>query len=126
VEKAPELTFSPANLLLGAGARKAHILDPDARVADWLTSIGQPAWRAKSIRRWLQGGRVESFADMTDLPKGLRLALEETFSIWSASVAKHNRAEDGTEKLLLRLHDGQHIECVLLRDGLRRTVCISS
>ena len=126
MEKASELTFSQGNPLPGAGAQKAHILDPDAVVADWLTSIGQPAWRAKSIRRWLLGGRAESFADMTDLPKGLRLALEETFSIWTSSVAKHNRAEDGTEKLLLRLHDGQHIECVLLRDGLRRTVCISS
>ena len=126
MEKASELTFSQGKPLLDAGAQKAHILDPDAVVADWLTSIGQPAWRAKSIRRWLLGGRVESFADMTDLPKGLRLALEETFSIWTSSVAKHNRAEDGTEKLLLRLHDGQYIECVLLRDGLRRTVCISS
>jgi 23S rRNA (adenine2503-C2)-methyltransferase len=41
-------------------------------------------------------------------------------------VAAHQVAEDGTEKLLLELHDGGQIECVLLRDGPRRTVCISS
>jgi 23S rRNA (adenine2503-C2)-methyltransferase len=63
---------------------------------------------------------------MTDLPKSLRGALEAEFQIWTTTIAKHNRADDGTEKLLLELHDGQRIECVLLRDGERRTVCISS
>ena len=48
---------------------------------------------------------------------GLRLHLHD---------AAHQVAADGTEKLLLELADGQRIECVLLRDGPRRTVCISS
>ena len=63
---------------------------------------------------------------MTDLPKELRGQLAADFSIWTASIAKHHRAADGTEKLLLELHDGHRIECVLLRDGPRRTICISS
>jgi 23S rRNA (adenine2503-C2)-methyltransferase len=42
-------------------------------------------------------------------------------------TAAHQRADDGTEKLLLALHDGQQIECVLLRQGdQRRTICIST
>ena len=109
-----------------------HILEPatgdsagDA-LAAWLTDQGQPAWRAKAIRRWLIARRASSFADMTDLPKGLRTALEGAFRIWTTSIARHHRADDGTEKLLLELNDGQRIECVLLRDGERRTVCISS
>ncbi len=63
---------------------------------------------------------------MTDLPRGLRADLEADFRVWTTSVAVHQRADDGTEKLLLELADGQRIECVLLRDGDRRTVCISS
>ncbi|NBW95411.1 MAG: 23S rRNA (adenine(2503)-C(2))-methyltransferase RlmN [Planctomycetia bacterium] len=111
-----------------------HILDAASTLPEWLASRGQPAWRAKAIRRWLHAGRAETYAAMTDLPKGLRDALEAEFRIWTTSIARHTRADDGTEKLLLELHDGQRIECVLLREqgpgaegaGARRTVCISS
>ena len=105
---------------------RRHVLDPASGLAAWLVQRGQPAWRSGAIRRWLHGRRAESFADMTDLPRGLRGDLEADFRIWTTTVAVHQRADDGTEKLLLELADGQRIECVLLRDGDRRTVCISS
>ncbi len=63
---------------------------------------------------------------MTDLPKSLREKLVEQFQVWDGSIAKHEISPDGTEKLLTRLHDGQTIESVLLRDGIRRTICVSS
>lgn len=103
-----------------------HLLDPGFDLPGWLQAAGQPAWRAQAIRRWLHGRRAESFADMTDLPAALRTQLQAAVTIWTTSVIKHQLADDGTEKLLLGLHDGQQIECVLLRDGIRRTVCISS
>jgi 23S rRNA (adenine2503-C2)-methyltransferase len=111
-----------------------HILEAEDGLAAWLAAHGQPAWRAKAIRRWLHAGRAASFDRMTDLPKGLRSDLAAEFCIWTTSIAKHTVADDGTEKLLLQLHDGQRIECVLLREqgpgaedaGARRTVCISS
>jgi 23S rRNA (adenine2503-C2)-methyltransferase len=103
-----------------------HLLEPDAPLELWLRDRDLPAWRAKAIRRWLFASRVESFDEMTDLPKGLRDDLAGEFSLWTTSIARHHQAEDGTEKLLLQLHDNQRIECVMLRDGDRRTVCISS
>jgi 23S rRNA (adenine2503-C2)-methyltransferase len=103
-----------------------HILDPAGGLADWLARRGQPVWRARAIHRWLHGRRAASFADMTDLPRDLRADLAADFRIWTTTIAVHKRADDGTEKLLLELADGQRIECVLLRDGIRRTVCISS
>jgi 23S rRNA (adenine2503-C2)-methyltransferase len=63
---------------------------------------------------------------MTDLPKSLRTELAGEFQLWTTTIARHHQAADGTEKLLLELHDGQRIECVLLRDGSRRTICIST
>jgi 23S rRNA (adenine2503-C2)-methyltransferase len=103
-----------------------HLLEPDDGLAAWLAARGQPVWRSKAIRRWLFAGRVTSFAEMTDLPAAVRAELEADFRIWTTSIATHHRADDGTEKLLVELADGHRIECVLLRDGDRRTVCISS
>ena len=96
-----------------------HLLEPDVPLAAWLADRGQPAWRAGTIRRWLFAGRTESFAGMTDLPKGLRDDLARDFTLWTTTIARHHQADDGTEKLLLQLHDGQRIECVMLRDGDR-------
>ena len=106
-----------------------HILDPAvfATLPDWL--VNQPAAHGVSRRASAAVAvcdRAESFEEMSNLPKLLREKLAAEFTIWTTAVERHHRAADGTEKLLLRLHDGHHIECVLLRDGVRRTICISS
>jgi 23S rRNA (adenine2503-C2)-methyltransferase len=93
---------------------------------EWLSDQGQPAYRAAQIRRWIFAGRATSFADMSDLPAPLRTALEAHFLLWTTRIARHQTSPDGTEKLLLELADGNSIECVLLRDGSRRTICVSS
>ena len=110
-----------------AGSRGAvPLLDSGDALPRFLADRGQPAWRARAIERWLFAGRATSFAEMTDLPRELRESLAEAFTLWTTTIVVHQRADDGTEKLLLRLEDGRRIECVLLRDGIRRTVCISS
>ena len=48
------------------------------------------------------------------------------FTIWTTELLRHQQSSDGTEKLLLQLADGGTIECVLLREGIRHTICIST
>jgi 23S rRNA (adenine2503-C2)-methyltransferase len=104
-----------------------HLLSAlEQDLAAWLSQRGHPAFRLKQIRHWLFAGRAAQFEDMTDLPAALRRELAEHFSLWSAKVVTHRRAGDGTEKLVLQLADGGRIECVLLRDGTRRSICVSS
>ncbi|MFM8537093.1 MAG: 23S rRNA (adenine(2503)-C(2))-methyltransferase RlmN [Planctomycetaceae bacterium] len=107
---------APTGSLPEAEAR-AHLLDPDADLTGWLAVRGHPAWRSRAILRWALARRATSFEAMTDQPAALRRDLAAAFTIRSATVAVHDRAEDGTEKLLLALADGQRIECVLLRGG---------
>jgi 23S rRNA (adenine2503-C2)-methyltransferase len=92
----------------------------------WLKTVGQPTFRAKQIRKWLIERRVTSFEQMTDVPAKLRTQLAESFRFSPFEVVGHQIARDHTEKLLLRLHDGELVECVLMRDPDRRTVCIST
>lgn len=95
-------------------------------LAEWLKSVGQPSFRVKQIRRWLVQRRITTFEQMTDLPASLRKQLGEQFRFSPFEVVGHQIAKDATEKLLLRLHDGELVECVLMRDPDRRTVCIST
>lgn len=104
-----------------------HLLElSQQQLRDWLVEQKLPAYRAGQIRQWLFAGRARDFADMTDLSKSLRERLSEQFQIFSTTISHQQRAADGTEKLLLRLPDGQEIECVLIREGRRRTICIST
>ena len=104
-----------------------HILDPSNRSLEtWLAKRGQPAYRARQIRGWLLQRRAGAFEEMTDLPLRLRGELAEDFHVWTSRIVTHRHADDGTEKLLLELSGGGRIECVLLRDEARRTICISS
>lgn len=95
-------------------------------ICQWLTDRGHPAYRARQIERWVYRSRIRELDEMTDLPATLRQELAGTFRLWTSHVVSHNKADDGTEKLLLQLADGGRIECVLLRDGVRRTICIST
>jgi 23S rRNA (adenine2503-C2)-methyltransferase len=92
----------------------------------WLNDHDQPRLRARQLRRWILSGRAESFDQMTDLPRDLRSELTAEFLPLGTRIAYHGKAADGTHKLVLRLYDGQSIECVLLQEDQRRTACIST
>ncbi len=96
------------------------------QLAAWCVEQGGPAYRADQIRRWIFGKRVNSFDDMHDLPAALRARLTEQFSLFPAVETAHRVAKDRTEKLLLELTDGELVECVLMRETDRRTICIST
>jgi 23S rRNA (adenine2503-C2)-methyltransferase len=92
----------------------------------WLAARGQPPLRARQVRRWLIAGRAQSFDQMTDLPLSFRQQLADELVPFGTVIDRHLRSSDGTVKLLLRLADGKVIECVLLKEAGRRTVCIST
>ncbi|MEZ6096524.1 MAG: 23S rRNA (adenine(2503)-C(2))-methyltransferase RlmN [Pirellulaceae bacterium] len=102
------------------------ILSSLNELPDWLKDNNQPAFRAKQIKRWLFDSRIDSFDQMSDLPAALRTKLQEHFHFWDSEILVHQKSEDGTEKLLLKMAAGGEIECVLLRDEHRRTICVSS
>ena len=92
----------------------------------WLQNQGQPPLRARQLRSWLIAKRATSFEQMTDLPLKLRQALANEFQPLATSIDRHLQSSDDTHKLLMRLRDGQVVECVLLKEADRRTVCIST
>lgn len=92
----------------------------------WMSSLGEPAYRARQVFRWLWKRRVEDFQQMTDLPMACREVLEAQARIGSVAVVAVHSSRDGTRKLLLRLSDGEQIEAVLIPEARRLTACIST
>jgi len=89
---------------------------------DW----GERSFRARQLLEWIDKNRAESFAEMHNLPAAFREQLQAQFTLFASEVVDHKMATDRTEKLLLQLADGEHVECVLMRETSRRTVCIST
>jgi 23S rRNA (adenine2503-C2)-methyltransferase len=104
-----------------------HLLNTiDELLTPWFRERGQGAYRVGQVRDWLFAQRAIDFGKMTNLSQAIREQLAADFTLWSTQIARHTQADDGTEKLLLTLADGGQIECVLLRDEVRRTICIST
>lgn len=93
-----------------------------------LNNLKQPAYREKQIRQAFFRDYLESWDDVTVLPKDLRVKLQEKIK-WN-NIEADKVLEDkknGSIKARLILEDGEKIEAVLIKhnDG-RRTVCVSS
>ncbi|HYU08952.1 MAG TPA: 23S rRNA (adenine(2503)-C(2))-methyltransferase RlmN [Gemmatimonadales bacterium] len=104
-------------------------LTPEAArnaLGEWLTQRGEPAYRLRQVLPRLWQRPVARWADATDLPAPLRAALDDAFPLLRLTLRTHQVSRDGTEKFLWALADGEAIESVLIPEGKRRTLCISS
>jgi 23S rRNA (adenine2503-C2)-methyltransferase len=99
---------------------------PLAELEAFLSRWGKERYRARQISRWIYRGFVEDFSAMTDLSKDFREELSRECRISSLTADKTEASADGSEKTLFRLEDGDTVECVLIPEEDRRTLCISS
>jgi 23S rRNA (adenine2503-C2)-methyltransferase len=97
-----------------------------ATLQEWLAARGEPAYRVRQVLPRLWQRPVAGWSDATDLPEPLRRALAEALPLRRLTLRTHQASSDGTEKFLWGLDDGEAIESVLIPEGKRRTLCISS
>jgi 23S rRNA (adenine2503-C2)-methyltransferase len=63
---------------------------------------------------------------MSNLAPALRAELAASFTIGALALGRVDQSHDGTRKLLFRLRDDATIESVLIPDGARLTLCVST
>ena len=98
-----------------------HELEAFILKLDW------PRYRSDQIFAWIYRRGVNDFDEMTDLAKDRRRQLERSARVSSLALSRRAVSRiDGTEKYLFELEDGERIESVLIKDGRRRTVCLST
>src|SRR5260370_23568752 len=97
-----------------------------AALAQWREERGEPAYRARQILPRLWQRPVGSWDDTTELPAALRRVLAKALPLRRLSLSARQVSQDGTEKYLWDLGDGEAVESVLIPEGKRRTLCIYS
>lgn len=95
-------------------------------IGRWIAGQGLPRYRGDQVVRRLWEAPVASWSDATELPAALRVALEQAFPLPRLRAETVELSQDGTQKFLWRLDDGEAVESVLIPSGARRTLCISS
>lgn len=93
----------------------------------YVDSLGEKKYRAQQIYEWLYARSAESFDEMSNLSKAFRECLSEKARIGKLElVAKQKSTKDGSMKFLFQLEDGQRIESVLMAEGRRTILCVST
>lgn len=96
------------------------------QLEEWLKENGEKPFRAAQIFDWLYNKRVKTFAEMSNLSKGLREKLEASFALTTLSTIVQQESKDGTIKFLFQLQDGYSIETVLMRHDYGNSVCVTT
>jgi len=106
---------------------RTNLLDLDRKAMEaFFQVLGHKAFHGRNVLKWIHKHGVTDFEAMTDLPKALRATLRDVAEVVVPEVVLEQPAVDGTRKWLLELADGQRIESVLIPDGDRTTLCVSS
>ena len=88
--------------------------------------LKESAYRTDQILSWLYVKGVKSFAQMSNLTPELQKKLANSFYIHELELAERSISNDGTQKFLFKLEDGNFIETVLIKATGRETVCVST
>ncbi|GMT49681.1 MAG: putative dual-specificity RNA methyltransferase RlmN [bacterium] len=92
-----------------------------------LMEAGFEKYRSQQIFQFLYQKKLKQFSDMKNLPESLRTFLTDHFTISSLSNVNHLTSQDkSTHKHLFSLSDGLRIESVVIKEGSRNTLCLSS
>jgi 23S rRNA (adenine2503-C2)-methyltransferase len=87
---------------------------------------GEPKYRAEQVYQALYRRKVSDLVQISSLPARLRDELATHAEVGLPSLASRFESVDGTRRYLLGLSDGRTVETVLMPEGDRDTVCISS
>ena len=92
---------------------------------EYFMSIGEKSFRSTQVYDGLYKKRFNSFDEMTNISKDLRVKLKEDFSQYKIKLLVKQEGEN-VNKYLFELEDGNKIESVLMFHDYGTSICVSS
>ena len=110
-----------------APASKVNLLGMTrAQLESFFTEIGEKKFRAHQVMKWIHHQGVRDFQEMTNLGKALRDRLSQMAEITPPIIDSQQDSADGTRKWAIKVEGGALVEAVLIPEGDRATLCVSS
>ncbi|KEF32577.1 MAG: 23S rRNA (adenine(2503)-C(2))-methyltransferase RlmN [Gammaproteobacteria bacterium] len=110
-----------------AAAERVNLLGmPKAKLEAYFESLGEKRFRAQQVLQWIHQRGVDDFDQMTNMSKSLREKLKLQAEVRGPEVIYDETSKDGTRKWVMRMDNGNSVETVLIPDGERGTLCVSS
>lgn len=97
-----------------------------AQLESFFDELGEKKFRAQQVMKWMHHQGVRDFQAMTNLGKALRDRLEACAEITPPHIESQQDSADGTRKWAIKVEGGALVEAVLIPEGDRATLCVSS
>lgn len=92
-----------------------------------LAERGYPKFRASQLYRWMHKDLVDSYEEMTNLPKKMKEELQTAYDFTKIRMIDRQISQlDGTQKFLFAMPDNSLVESVFMKYKFGNSVCISS
>ncbi len=96
------------------------------QMEQFFLDIGEKKFRAQQVLKWIHHAGVDDIEEMTNLGKALREKLLRIAEVRPPEIVSQHDSSDGTRKWAIRVDGGGLVETVLIPDGSRATLCVSS
>jgi len=121
------MTVSNGVIASSAPVDKVNLLGLSRQqLEDFFLGLGEKKFRAQQVMKWIHHQGVRDFSAMSNLGKSLREKLADIASITPPEIAEQQDSADGTRKWAIRVEGGSLVEAVLIPEGGRATLCVSS
>ncbi|MEP6390489.1 MAG: 23S rRNA (adenine(2503)-C(2))-methyltransferase RlmN [Halioglobus sp.] len=97
-----------------------------AQMEVFFESQGEKKFRAQQVLKWIHHQGETDIAAMTNLGKALREKLLQIAEVRPPEIVSQHDSTDGTRKWAIRVEGGGLVEAVLIPEGNRATLCVSS
>ncbi len=99
---------------------------PLAAMEQFFLDMGEKKFRAQQVMKWIHHAGVIDIDEMSNLGKALREKLKGVAQVRPPEIVSQHDSSDGTRKWAIRVEGGGLVEAVLIPDGKRATLCVSS
>ncbi len=119
---------APSELIASAApAPRVNLLGlTRGQLEAFFTDLGEKRFRAQQVMKWVHHHGVRDFAEMTDLSRSLRERLHDIAEVTPPIIAEQQDSADGTRKWAIAVQGNSLVEAVLIPEGDRATLCVSS
>lgn len=97
-----------------------------SQLEEFFLGLGEKRFRAQQLMKWMHHQGECDFSAMSNLGKALRERLAAIAEVRPPPVESQHDSSDGTRKWLVQVEGGGLVETVLIPDGKRATLCVSS